>query len=542
MIPLEVRNLPAARAALHALGVSKEDLQKPFIAIVDSFNEVCPGHLHLRELVAEIKRGVRAAGGIPLEFGAIGVCDGIAMGHDGMRYSLPSREIIADSIEDMVRAHGIFDGIVIVPACDKNAPAQVMAAARLDLPTIAVTAGPMKPGKVAGTEVDIAAAFAADAQRARKTISQEQYEEVVCNACPGAGSCAGLFTANSMACVIEAMGLTLPGCATAHAVDEKKGKLAFESGQKIVELVGKKVSARKVLNRKAFLNAFAVDMAIGASTNTVLHIPAIASEAGVEFDLDEINRISSKTPNLLKLSPAGPHHMSDFDAAGGIPAVMKELSKLKLLDEGALTVNGALRDVLKGFSGTLNAAVLRPASNPYSKRGGIKVLRGNLSPQGAVIKESAVDASVPRRFVGRAIVFDAEEDATKFIKTKTVAPNSVIVIRYEGPKGGPGMREMLYPTSAISGLGLDTKVALITDGRFSGATKGLCVGHVAPEAYAGGVIALVKTGDEIAIDLEKQRLDLLVTAREIAARKKKWKKIEKKIPPRGVLASYKRSL
>ncbi|MFA6048811.1 MAG: dihydroxy-acid dehydratase [Candidatus Micrarchaeia archaeon] len=542
MTPLEVRNLPAARAALHALGVSKEDLQKPFVAIVDSFNEVCPGHLHLRGLAAEIKRGVRAAGGIPLEFGAIGVCDGIAMGHDGMRYSLPSREIIADSIEDMVRAHGIFDGIVIVPACDKNAPAQVMAAARLDLPAIAVTAGPMKPGKVAGKEVDIAAAFAADAQRARKTISEAQYEEVVCNACPGAGSCAGLFTANSMACVIEAMGLTLPGCATAHAVDDKKGKIAFESGQKIVQLIKGKVSARKILTRKAFLNAFAVDMAIGASTNTVLHIPAIASEAGVEFDLDEINRISAKTPNLLKLSPAGPHHMSDFDAAGGIPAVMKELATLKLLDESALTVNGALREVLKGLSGTRDSAVLRPASNPYSKRGGIKVLRGNLSPEGSVIKESAVDASVPRRFVGRAIVFDAEEDATKYIKTKTVAPNSVIVIRYEGPKGGPGMREMLYPTSAISGLGLDTKVALITDGRFSGATKGLCVGHVAPEAYAGGVIALVKTGDSIAIDLEKQRLDLLVPAKEIAARKKKWKPVEKKVPLRGVLANYKRSL
>ncbi len=539
MTPLEVRNLPAARAALHALGVSKADLEKPFVAVVNSFNEVCPGHLHLRELVAEIKRGVRHAGGIPLEFGAIGVCDGIAMGHEGMRYSLPSREIIADSIEDMVRAHGIFDGLVIVPACDKNAPAQVMAAARLDLPTIAVTAGPMKPGKAGGKEIDIAAAFAADAQKARKTISEEQYEEVVCNACPGAGSCAGLFTANSMACVIEALGLTLPGCATAHAVGSNKAKIAFESGKKIVELVKKNVTARKILSRKNFLNAFAVDMAIGASTNTVLHIPAIAREAGLEFGLDEINKISAKTPNLLKLSPAGSHHMSDFDSAGGIPAVMKELSKLKLLDEEALTVNGRLGDVLKSFSGTLNELVIRPASNPYSLRGGIKILRGNLAPLGAVIKESAVDASVPRRFVGKALVFDAEEDATKFIKEKSVAPNSVIVIRFEGVKGGPGMREMLYPTSAITGLGLDTKVALITDGRFSGATKGLCVGHVAPEAYDGGLVGLVKNGDEIAIDLEKQTLELLVPEKELAQRKKSWKRVEKKIPERGVLANYK---
>ncbi len=540
MTPLEVRNLPAARALLHALGLRKEDVSKPFVAVVNSFNEVCPGHLHLRELVAEVKRGVRDAGGVPLEFGAIGVCDGIAMGHEGMRYSLPSREIIADSVEDMVRAHGIFDGIVIVPACDKNAPAQVMAAARLDLPTIAVTAGPMKPGKAGGKEIDIAAAFAVDAQKARKTISEEQYEEVVCNACPGAGSCAGLFTANSMACVIEALGLTLQGCATAHAVGEKKGKIAFESGKKIVELVKKKVTARKILNRRNFLNAFAVDMAIGASTNTVLHIPAIAQEAGLEFGLDEINKISAKTPNLLKLSPAGVHHMSDFDSAGGIPAVMKELATLKLLDEEALTVNGRLGDVLKTFSGTLNEQVIRPSSNPYSARGGIKILRGNLAPQGSVIKESAVDASVPRRFVGKALVFDAEEDATKHIKEKSVAPNSVIVIRFEGVKGGPGMREMLYPTSAIAGLGLDTKVALITDGRFSGATKGLCVGHVAPEAYEGGLIGLVKDGDEIAIDLEKQVLELLVPEKELAARKKSWKRVEKKIPERGVLANYKR--
>ncbi len=539
MTPLEVRKLPAARALIHALGLSSSDVQKPFVAVVNSFNEVCPGHLHLRELVAEVKRGVRDAGGIPLEFGAIGVCDGIAMGHDGMRYSLPSRELIADSIEDMVRAHGIFDGLVIVPACDKNAPAQVMAAARLDLPTIAVTAGPMKPGVVRGQEVDVAAAFAADAQRARGVISEAQYEDVVCNACPGAGSCAGLFTANSMACVIEALGLTLSGCATAHAIDAKKGEIAYASGKKIVELVGKKITARKVLSKAAFLNAFVVDMAIGASTNTVLHIPAIAKEAGLDFDLKQINAISSKTPNLLKISPAGKHHMSDFDAAGGIPSVMKELSKKKLLDESALTVNGKLSDVLKGYSGTKDETVIRSIGVPYSPRGGIKVLYGNLASEGCVIKESAVDPSVSRRFVGKALVFDSEESATERIKGKGVQPGAVIVIRYEGLRGGPGMREMLYPTSAISGLGLDKEVALITDGRFSGATKGLCVGHVAPEAYDGGIIALVRDGDGIAIDLEKQLLELLVPRDELARRKKAWKRVEKEIPKRGVLVNFK---
>ena len=538
----DVKNLPAGRACLHAVGVSKNDLAKPFVAVVNSFNEVCPGHVHLRELVEEVKRGVRDAGGVPLEFGVIGVCDGIAMGHDGMRYSLPSREIIADSIEDMVRAHGIFDGLVILPACDKNAPAQVMAAARLDLPTIAVTAGPMKPGVVAGKEIDISQSFAARTQFAKGKISEAEYDEIVCSACPGAGSCAGLFTANSMACVIEALGLTLPGCATVHALDERKRKIAYASGKKIVDLIRKKLNVRKILTKKAFENAFAVDMAIGASTNTVLHLPAIAEETGLSFDLKKINSISKKTPNLVRVSPASSQHLSDLDRAGGIPAVMKELSKKKLLDLDALTVNGKLRDAIASFSSSSDLSIIRPISNPYSKTGGLKILWGSLAPAGAVIKESGVSSDVARPFKGKAIVFDSEEAVTKFINTKSIQPQSVIIIRYEGPKGGPGMREMLYPTSGITGLGLDSVVALVTDGRFSGATKGLCIGHVAPEAADAGPIALVKNGDEIVIDLDAGKIDLLVPAKELAARKKKWNPVSKPVPQKGVLANYRRSL
>ncbi|MFQ5406118.1 MAG: dihydroxy-acid dehydratase [Candidatus Micrarchaeia archaeon] len=541
MKPSNVKKLPAARALLHALGLQENEIEKPFVAVVNSFNEVCPGHLHLRELVNEIKKGVKEAGGIPLEFGAIGVCDGIAMGHAGMKYSLPSREIIADSIEAMVRSHGIFEGLVIVPACDKNAPAQAMAAARLNLPTIAVTAGPMKPGKVSGKEVDIVSAFAADAQKAKKTITQEQYEEIVCNSCPGAGSCAGLFTANSMACVIEALGLTLKGCATSHALDGSKKTIAFESGKKIVQLIKDNLTAKKILTQNAFLNAFAVDMAIGASTNTVLHIPAIAKEANLDIDLNKINEVSFKTPNLVRLSPSSNYHMNDFDAAGGIPSVMRELSSKGLLDEEVLTVNGKLAEVVKNYEGTKNEKVIRPIQNPYSQTGGIKILRGNLAKKGAVIKESAVDPSIAMPFAGKAKVFDCEEDATDFIKNHLLENETVIVIRYEGPKGGPGMREMLYPTSAVSALGKDAKIALITDGRFSGATKGISIGHVAPEACEGGLIAFVKDGDEITIDLDKAELNLKISKEELEKRKKNQVPKENEIP-RGVLANYRRTL
>jgi dihydroxy-acid dehydratase len=534
MNPREIKNLPAAKALLYGVGLDEEEINKPIIAIVNSFNEIVPGHMHLNELAAAAKNGVREAGGVPLEFPVIGVCDGIAMGHEGMKYSLPSRELIADIVEDMIRAHGIFDGIVFLAACDKNVPGLLMAAARLDMPSIFVTAGPMLPGEHQDKCIDIHHAFAADGQYAKGKMDEKEYNDIIRNCCPGPGSCAGLYTANSMACVTEALGMSLPGCATAHAVHEKKRRLATESGRRIMDLIKKGLRTRMIMNETAFENAFAVDMAIGGSTNTVLHIPAIAEEAGYEFNLERINDISRKTPNIVKIAPSSDFMMIDFEKAGGVPVVITELKKKGIVKD-TQTVHGSTWQAAQ----IVDEEVIRSADHPYSLTGGILILKGSLAPNGAVIKESGVAKDVPDPFVGKARVFESEEAATDFIKNRDLKSNTVIVIRYEGKAGGPGMREMLYPTSAISGLGLDSEIALITDGRFSGATKGISIGHVEPEAYFGGPIALVKDGDEIRISLKERRIDLLVDTGELRDRKKGWAPVEKPVS-KGVLSTYRR--
>jgi dihydroxy-acid dehydratase len=528
----DVKKLPAARALLFGIGLDEEEIEKPLVAVVNSFNEIVPGHIHLNELAKAAKNGVREAGGVPLEFPVIGVCDGIAMGHEGMKYSLPSRELIADMVEDMVKAHGIFEGIVFLAACDKNVPGLLMAAARLNMPSIFVTAGPMLPGKVQDKCVDIHHAFAADGKLAKGKISEKEYNEIVRNCCPGPGSCAGLYTANSMACVTEALGMSLPGCSTAHAVHEKKRRLATESGRRIMSLIKDGVTSRKIMTEAAFENAFAVDMAIGGSTNTVLHIPAIADEAGYSFDLERINDISQRTPNLVKIAPSSEYMMIDFENAGGIPAVMWQLKKKNLIKD-TLTVYGGKW----GEAQIIDTMVIRPIETPYSRTGGIVILKGSLAPGGAVIKKSGVSDEVSDPFVGFASVHNSEEEATEFIKKSDLESGTVILIRYEGKAGGPGMREMLYPTSAISGLGLDTDIALVTDGRFSGATSGISIGHVEPEAFFGGPIALVENGDKIRISLKERKIDLLVGEGEMKKRKMRWKPVRKDVP-KGVLSSY----
>ena len=533
----KVKELPAAKCLLYADGLKREEMGKPFIAVANSSNEVTPGHIHLRRLGESVKQGIRAAGGVPLEFDTIAICDGIAMGHEGMKYSLPSRETVADSIEEMIRGHGIFEGAVYIASCDKNLPGHLIAAARLNLPGVVVTGGPMMPGIYKGKKVGVKAAFEARSLYERDKMSVEDYEELISQTCPGAGSCAGLYTANSMACVVEALGLSLKGCASTHAVDACKEDIAFESGKRAVELVQKNLRIKDVVTEDSIENAFRVDMAIGASTNTVLHVPAFAEELGFTFDLDRINSLSASTPNLVRLNPASDQFMIDFHRAGGVTAVMAELKKKRLL-HNTLTVSGRLFDRLRG-EGTLNVDVVRPIEKPYSASGGIAVLYGNLAEKGAVVKESAISPRFPRIFTGRAEVFDGEEEANKFLSGEDVKRGMIIVIRYEGKIGGPGMREMLYPTAAISGLGLDENVALITDGRFSGATKGPCIGHVEPEAALGGNIALVKRGDMIKIDLEAKRIDLLESDGELVARRNELK-VRLGELPRGVLRNYRR--
>ncbi len=534
----EIKHLPAAEALLHADGLKHVEIEKPFIAIANSFNEITPGHIHLRKLVEHVKRGVREAGAIPFEFNTIGVCDGIAMGHTGMKYSLPSRETIADSIEEMVRAHGVFAGIVFIAACDKNIPGHLKAAARLNLPSVFVTAGPMAPGYYKGKKIGVKAAFEARAQLELGKISKEEYQKIVCCACPGAGTCSGLYTANSMAAVTEALGLSLPMCATALALSKEKEKIAYESGKLIVQLVKNGLKARNVMTEQAFENSLRLDIAIGASTNTMLHVPDIAKEAGYSFDLRRINELSETTPNLVRLDPSSDYFMDDLHLAGGIPAVMAEL-KSKGLIHNTTTVEGKMFDRLYGFAEVKNKEVIRPIENPYSKEGGIAVLYGNLAEQGSVVKTSGISSEFPKVFEGKAAVFDSEEQANDFIAKGKVQKGSVIVIRFEGPVGGPGMREMLYPTAAISGLDLDNDVALITDGRFSGATKGACIGHVMPEAALGGNIAVVKNGDKIRIDLDKGRIDLLISKDELAKRKKGLK-IKLRELPNGVLKNFRK--
>ncbi len=522
-------------------GINIKDTDKPHVGIIYSPNEICPGHVHLENLANQVAYGIHSNGGVPVKMTAgVGVCDGVAMGHPGMMYSLPSRGTNADAAEEMIRAHGIFDGVVYIIACDKNAPGYLMAAARMnDLPEICISTGPMLPGNYRGRDIDVVDAFAARAQFDLEKIGKDEYREIVANACPGYGSCSGLFTANSMACVAEALGMTLPGCATIPAVDAKKKVIAEQTGKQIMNLIYAGTPAKDILTEEAFLNAIAVDMAIGASTNTVLHIPAIAEEAGIDIDLDSFDKLSKVTPNMVRLAPATvgdkKYFMVDFDRAGGIPAVMKELSYNGLIHD-VQTVYGKLSERFE-IAEIIDANVIRPIDNSYSSEGGIAILRGNLAPEGSVVKTTGISPNVPKVFDGIARVFNSEEEATGYINGGNVVKGDILVIRYEGPIGGPGMREMLYPTSAITGLGMGDDVALITDGRFSGGTTGLCVGHVEPEAYLGGPLAFVEHGDLIRIDLNNRAIDLSVDNTTLAQRKEGWVPVEKDVP-KGVLRNY----
>jgi dihydroxy-acid dehydratase len=509
-----------SRTLLKAMGLTDEEISRPLIGIANSANECVPGHIHLDRVVEAIKAGVRLAGGTPIEFSTIGVCDGLAMGHDGMKYSLASREIIADSVEIMAMAHP-FDGLVAVPNCDKIVPGMLMAVLRLNIPAVVVSGGPMLAGRFRGKKVDLVSVFEGVGRVKSGTMSDDELSELEDCACPGCGSCAGMFTANSMNCLTEALGLGLPGNGTVPAVDAGRIRLAKRAGMKVMELVNRGIRPRDIATEAAFRNAIAVDMALGCSTNTVLHVPAVAREAAVGIDLDLFDRISSRTPHLCSLSPAGPNHLEDLDRAGGVQAVLKELVRGGLADAGVLTVTGAtLGENLRSVA-ILDAEVIRSLENPHSPVGGIAILRGDLAPDGAVVKQSAVSAEM-RKSTGRARVFDSEEAAVDAILASGISPGETVVIRYEGPRGGPGMREMLNPTSALAGMGLDRSVALITDGRFSGGTRGAAIGHVSPEAAAGGPIALVRDGDEIIIDIPAKTITLNVPQTELDARRAAW--------------------
>lgn len=523
------------RSLFKAMGYTDEEIARPLIGVVNSANEIIPGHIHLDLITQDVKAGIRMAGGTPVEFPVIGVCDGIAMGHEGMKYSLASRELIADSIEIMANAHP-FDALVFIPNCDKIVPGMLMAALRLNIPAIFVSGGPMLAGKLQGKAVDLITVFeGVGAVKVKKmtTAALKQLEDC---ACPGCGSCSGMYTANSMNCVTEALGMGLPGNGTIPAVLAARHRLAKHAGMKIMELLKKNIRPRDICTLPAFKNAIAVDMALGCSTNTVLHIPAVAHEAGIQLDLNLFNKISGQTPNLCKLSPAGHHHIEDFNAAGGIQAVMKLISPLGVIDEKAITVTGKTVGANIKSARVLNTDVIRPLKNPYSQQGGIAVLRGNLAPDGAVVKQSAV-APAMQVNEGRARVFDCEDDAIAAILGGKIKGGDIVVIRYEGPKGGPGMREMLSPTSAIVGMGLDKTVALLTDGRFSGGTQGAAIGHISPEAAEGGPIALVKEGDIIAIDIPAKKLNLKVSDQELAKRRKALKPFKPRITS-GYLARY----
>lgn len=539
MNPEEVKKLPAARSLLHADGLTEEQINKPLVAVVNSFNEITPGHIHLNKLGEKVKQGIRDAGAVPLEFHTIAVCDGIAMGHQGMKLSLPSRETIADSIEQMVAGHGVFAGAVFIASCDKCLPGHLKAAARVNLPSIFLTGGPMMPGKWKEKTVDVKNSFEARALYDTGKMPEEDYTEMICNSCPGAGSCAGLFTANSMACITEAMGLSLPQCASTHATDPAKLEIAYNTGKQIVSLIKQNLTAKQIMTEDTFQNALRVDMAIGASTNTILHIPDIAKEAGIEINLEEINLLSNSTPNLVHISPNSDMRMIDFHNAGGVGAVLKELNTKNLI-KNTKTIDGDLKQRIAQAQNK-NESVIRPSSNPYSKNGGIAILYGNLAEEGSVIKTAGLSAETPKVFEGEAKVFNSEEEATQFIESPNLAKGQVIIIRYEGKLGGPGMREMLYPTSAISGMKMDNEVALITDGRFSGATKGICIGHVEPEAARAGNIALIKDGDKIRIDLNEKRIDLLLDSSELEKRKSNIIAPEQK-DITGALLNYKKSL
>ena len=515
------------RSLFKAMGYTDEEITRPIIGVANSQSEIIPGHIHLRDIAESVKAGIRLAGGTPVEFSTIGVCDGIAMNHQGMKYSLASRELIADSIEIMACAHP-FDALVMIPNCDKIVPGMLMAALRLNIPAIVISGGPMLTGKRRGQNIDLVTIFEGVGAVKSGKMSEDELKELEDIACPGCGSCAGMFTANSMNCLTEALGLGLPGNGTIPAVYAARRRLAKLAGKKIMELLEKNIRPRDIANISAFRNAIAVDMALGCSTNTVLHVPALAHEAKLNLELDVFNEMSDKTPHLCSLSPAGPHRLQDLNEAGGVPAVMAELAKLGLIDQDAITVTGKnLRENLKGVE-VIDKNVIRSVENPYHKKGGIAILKGNLAPDGAVVKQSAV-APEMLKSQGKARVFDSEEEAVESILAKKIKPGDVVVIRYEGPKGGPGMREMLTPTSAIAGMGLDKDVALITDGRFSGGTRGAAIGHISPEAAEGGLIAFVENGDVIEIDIPNKRLTLKVSDEEIERRKRGWKAPEPKI-------------
>ena len=508
------------RALYHALGLTREELARPLIGVVSSFNEIVPGHAHLDRLAEAVKLGVAMAGGTPIVFPAIAVCDGIAMGHRGMKYSLVTRDLIADSTEAMALAHG-FDGLVFIPNCDKNVPGLLMAAARLDLPCIFVSGGPMLAGRVGGKKTSLSSMFEAVGAYSAGRIGDEALREFEEKACPGCGSCSGMYTANSMNCLTEALGMGLPGNGTIPAVHAARIALAKHAGMQVMELVRAGIRPHDILTAAAFENALTVDMALGCSTNSMLHMPAIANECGVPFDLDMANRISERTPNLCHLAPAGPTYMEDLQEAGGVPAVLSTLAGGGLLHTDVMTCTGRTMAENIADARVLDPAVIRPLDDPYSPTGGIAVLRGNLAPDGCVVKRSAV---APEMLVheGPARVFNSEEEAIAVIYAGGIRPGDVVVIRYEGPAGGPGMREMLSPTSAIAGIGLDREVALITDGRFSGATRGAAIGHVSPEAARGGAIALVEEGDRIAIDIPAHTVTLCVPEEELAARRARF--------------------
>lgn len=515
------------RSLFKALGLTDEEMKRPFIGVVNSKNDIVPGHINLDKISEAVKAGIRMAGGVPFEFQTIAVCDGIAMNHIGMKYSLGSRELIADAVEIMAMAHA-FDGLVFIPNCDKVVPGMLMAAARLNIPSIFVSGGPMLAGNMADKKVSVTQVFEGVGAAASGKIDQDELARLEDNACPSCGSCAGMFTANSMNCLTEALGMGLPGNGTIPAVYSERIRLAKTAGMKIMELVAKDLCPADIMTAAAFHNAMCMDMAIGCSTNSVLHLLAIASEAGVDISLDKFNEVSAVTPHLCKISPAGNHHMEDLYRAGGVQALYHELDKKGLVDRKARTVTGLTVGENIKSTPVLDYSVIRPINNPYSESGGLAILFGNLAPDGAVVKKGAVDPEMMQH-QGPARVFESEEEAVAAILANKIVAGDVIVIRNEGPRGGPGMREMLTPTSTIAGMGLDKEVALITDGRFSGATRGASIGHVSPEAAAGGIIALVEEGDLIRIDIPALKLELLVDEDILAARKAKWQAPDLKI-------------
>ena len=523
------------RALLKAVGLTDRDFDKPFIGVANAWNDIVPGHKHLRELAEKIKQGIREAGGVPFEFGVIGICDGIAMGHEGMFYSLPSREIIADSIELMTESHRL-DGIVMLGTCDKIVPGMLMAALRINIPCVVVTGGPMEPGRLDGRDLTLISSFEGIGSFQAGKMTEAELKRIEDACCPGCGSCQGLYTANTMACMAEALGLSLTGCATAHATSAAKSRIALESGRRVVELVNKGIRPLDIVSRESFINAIRVDQAIGGSTNTVLHLMAIAIEGNVTLELNAFDRISGETPHICHMGPAGPYSMKDLDEAGGIPAILNRLAGML---HDTPTVNGTLLLAIARAAKALNSEIIRPLDSPVHKTGGITVMYGSLAPEGAVVKSGAVSEKM-LKFTGKARVFDSEDACNDAIQARQIRPGDVVVIRYVGPRGGPGMPEMLSPTSAIAGMGLAESVALVTDGRFSGGTRGPCIGHVTPEAADGGMIGLLRDGDVIAIDIPGKRIDVRLSPEEAAARKKGFEPKKKQL--KGYLARYARNV